>query len=66
MMIIMRINASKEQVENVVERIEYYGLGAHLSQGEERTIIGAIAEAQALCRTGVPGACCRRGCWADS
>ena len=44
MMIIMRAGASKEDVEIVVERIENLGLRAHISTGEERTVIGAIGD----------------------
>jgi len=44
MMIIMKPNATPEQVEHVVEQIKAAGLNAHLSQGVEATIIGAIGE----------------------
>jgi 3-deoxy-7-phosphoheptulonate synthase len=44
MMIIMQANASQEQIKQVVEIIEGHHLRAHLSQGEERTIIGAIGD----------------------
>jgi len=44
MMIIMKANATPEQVEHVVEQIKAAGLNAHLSQGVEATIIGAIGE----------------------
>jgi 3-deoxy-7-phosphoheptulonate synthase len=44
MMIIMRSDATQEQVAAVVERIESNSLRAHLSQGAERTIIGAIGD----------------------
>ncbi len=44
MMIIMKADATKEQVAVVIERIEFFGLGAHLSEGEERTVIGAIGD----------------------
>ncbi len=44
MMIIMRTDADQEQIDHVVERVQHFGLRAHLSTGEERTIIGAIGD----------------------
>jgi 3-deoxy-7-phosphoheptulonate synthase len=44
MMIIMRTNATQEQINTVVERVEMNGLRAHLSSGTERTVIGAIGD----------------------
>ncbi len=44
MMIIMKGNATPQQVENVIEHIKAAGLSVHLSQGVEATIIGAIGE----------------------
>lgn len=44
MMIIMRADATPQQVKAVVARVEEQGLRAHISQGEERTIIGAIGD----------------------
>ena len=44
MMIIMKSNATPEQVQHVVEQVKAAGLNAHLSQGIEATIIGAIGE----------------------
>jgi 3-deoxy-7-phosphoheptulonate synthase len=42
MMIIMRTDATSEQIAAVVKRVELNGLKTHLSEGAERTIIGAI------------------------
>ena len=42
MMIIMNVEASQEQIDLVVSRIEANGFKAHLSQGEERTVIGVV------------------------
>lgn len=42
MIVVMRNDASEEQVASVVERIQEAGLTAHLSAGLERTIIGVI------------------------
>jgi len=44
MMIIMRTDATEAQIQTVVERVQVNGLRAHLSQGSERTIIGAIGD----------------------
>jgi 3-deoxy-7-phosphoheptulonate synthase len=40
----MRTDADQEQIDHVVERVQHFGLRAHLSTGEERTIIGAIGD----------------------
>ena len=42
MMIIMNVEATQEQIDAVVVRIEANGFKAHLSRGEERTIIGVV------------------------
>jgi 3-deoxy-7-phosphoheptulonate synthase len=42
MIVVMEIGAKQEQVRAVVARVEEIGLAAHLSQGEERTIIGVV------------------------
>lgn len=44
MLIIMKTDADENQIKTVVQRVEDMGLRAHLSQGEERTIIGAIGD----------------------
>ncbi len=44
MMIIMKTNATPQQVEHVIEHIKAAGLAVHLSQGVEQTVIGAIGE----------------------
>jgi 3-deoxy-7-phosphoheptulonate synthase len=48
MMIIMKPNATPKQVDQVIERVKSLGLSAHLSQGVETTIIGAIGETHDL------------------
>jgi 3-deoxy-7-phosphoheptulonate synthase len=42
MIIVMRKGASEAEVNEVVESVREVGFGIHLSQGVERTIIGAI------------------------
>jgi len=44
----MRTDATKEQVSRVVDRVENFGLTAHISSGEERTVIGAVGESRPL------------------
>ena len=44
MMIIMQAGATQEQIKIVVDVVQANGLRAHLSTGEERTIIGAIGD----------------------
>jgi 3-deoxy-7-phosphoheptulonate synthase len=44
MIIIMKMGASQDQIDNVVQRVEGLGFQSHLSQGEERTIIGVIGD----------------------
>ncbi len=44
MIIIMETNSTKEQIENVIEKIKKLGFRPHLSQGEEKTIIGVIGD----------------------
>jgi 3-deoxy-7-phosphoheptulonate synthase len=48
MIVIMERRASPKQIENVVVRVEELGFRAHLSQGEERTIIGVIGDERPL------------------
>lgn len=50
MMIIMRADATQEEISGIVERVEANGLRAHLSRGEERTIIGAIGDGRPVNR----------------
>ena len=42
MIIVMETAATREHVNHIVARIKALGLGAHLSEGEERTIIGVV------------------------
>lgn len=50
MMIIMRADASKKEIEAVIERVKSNGLNAHISVGEERTVIGAIGDGRVVYR----------------
>jgi 3-deoxy-7-phosphoheptulonate synthase len=44
MIVIMQVGASAKQIAAVVTRIEQMGLKAHLSEGQERTIIGVVGD----------------------
>ncbi|WP_346354976.1 3-deoxy-7-phosphoheptulonate synthase [Azotosporobacter soli] len=44
MIIVMNDNATKQEMEQVVDRLEAVGLKVHLSTGDSRTIIGVIGE----------------------
>jgi 3-deoxy-7-phosphoheptulonate synthase len=48
MMIVMRTDATAEQIHSVVSRVELFGLKAHLSQGEERTVIGVVGDGRPI------------------
>jgi 3-deoxy-7-phosphoheptulonate synthase len=48
MMIIMKSNATPEQVEAVMEKVRSAGLSVHLSQGVEATVIGAVGETHSI------------------
>ncbi len=58
MMIVMKAEATEEQIEAVVKRVEDVGCSAHVSSGEILTVIGAIGDrdrVQALGLEGAPG-----------
>jgi 3-deoxy-7-phosphoheptulonate synthase len=46
--IVMKMSASQEEVKSVTDRVEALGFRIHLSQGEERTIIGVIGDERPL------------------
>jgi len=50
MMIIMRANATQREVKIVVDRVQSCGAEAHLSEGEERTIIGVVGDVRSIPR----------------
>ncbi|SJZ54664.1 3-deoxy-7-phosphoheptulonate synthase [Selenihalanaerobacter shriftii] len=47
MIIVMEDNATKNQIDNVVNRVEELGFKVHLSTGEIKTIIGVIGKQKA-------------------
>lgn len=48
MMIIMKPDATDEQINHVADTLKKKGFGIHLSKGVERTIIGAIGDKSAV------------------
>ena len=48
MIIIMRPDATDEQIGLVSAKLKKHGFGVHLSQGTERTVIGAIGDKSAI------------------
>ena len=48
MIIVMQHNSSEAQIQAVVDRVVELGFRAHLSQGEERTIVGVIGDERYL------------------
>ena len=55
MMIVMKAGATREEVEAVVARVESAGARAHVSQGEEVTVIGAIGDREHFAGQGLDG-----------
>ena len=51
MIIVMKKGSSAKQVSGVVTRVEALGYRVHLSEGEERTIIGVIGDDRPIDRT---------------
>ncbi len=48
MIIVVRPDATQEQIDHIIKKIKDHGLQAHVSQGTERTIIGAIGDESIL------------------
>jgi 3-deoxy-7-phosphoheptulonate synthase len=56
MMIVMKPSATEEEIQAVISRVEGVGARAHLSQGEEVTVIGAIGDREHVARLELDGA----------
>jgi 3-deoxy-7-phosphoheptulonate synthase len=56
MMIVMKAEATEDQVEAVVDRVEEAGCSAHLSRGEVVTVVGAIGDRDRVQTLGLEGA----------
>ena len=48
MIIVMKPNSTKENLASVVKKLETLGLRAHLSEGEEVTIVGVIGDKKTI------------------
>jgi 3-deoxy-7-phosphoheptulonate synthase len=48
MIVIMKPQASDEQISHVIDKLKKLGFGVHLSKGAERTVIGAIGDKSTL------------------
>ncbi|MBU0709991.1 MAG: 3-deoxy-7-phosphoheptulonate synthase [Candidatus Omnitrophica bacterium] len=48
MIIVLKPNATQEQIDHIVEKVGKLGLKPHISKGEERTIIGVIGPEDVL------------------
>ena len=55
MMIVMKPEATEDEIQHVVERVEGVGAKAHLSRGEEVTVIGAVGDREHVARLGLEG-----------
>jgi 3-deoxy-7-phosphoheptulonate synthase len=40
--VVMKSGSTRDQIDSVIQHIEELGLGAHLIEGEERTVIGVV------------------------
>jgi 3-deoxy-7-phosphoheptulonate synthase len=56
MMIVMQPSATEEEIESVVARVEGVGAHAHVSRGEEVTVIGAVGDREHVARLGLDSA----------
>ena len=50
MIVILKREATRAQIDNVIARIEQMGCAVEVSQGEERTVVGVIGDGQRLDR----------------
>lgn len=48
MIIVLRPDATEEQIRHIKERLEDLGLAIHISKGKERTVLGAIGDERIL------------------
>src|SRR5215208_1362104 len=56
MMIVMKEEATEDQVQAVVDRVRSVGCSAHVSSGEVLTVIGAIGDRDRVAALGLEGA----------
>ena len=55
-MIVMKPTATEQEVQAVIDRVESVGARAHLSTGDELTVIGAIGDREHVQRLELDGA----------
>ena len=55
MMIVMKPTATEDEIAHVVERVESVGARAHVSTGDEVTVIGAIGDREHVARLELEG-----------
>ncbi len=48
MIIVLKPDATQEQIDHIIDRIKGLGLAVHVSEGKEKTIIGAIGDESVL------------------
>ena len=60
MMIVMKEEATPEQIDSVVKRVESVGALAHISEGEVLTVIGAIGDREKIANLDLAGKVQRR------
>jgi 3-deoxy-7-phosphoheptulonate synthase len=53
MMIVMKPEATDEEIKHVADRVESVGAKAHVSRGEEVTVIGAVGDREHIARLGL-------------
>lgn len=51
MIIVLRPDATEDQIRHIKERLEELGLAIHISKGKERTVLGAIGDERILQET---------------
>ena len=51
MIIVLKPDHTEEDLQRIVRKLEDKGLGAHISKGEQRTIVGAIGDERVLRET---------------
>src|ERR1700704_4015245 len=56
MMIVMKPTATEREVQAVIDRVRSVGARAHVSQGDEVTVIGAIGDREHVARLELEGA----------
>jgi 3-deoxy-7-phosphoheptulonate synthase len=60
MLIIMKVDASEQEIGQIIQKVEAVGFRSHISPGTERTIIGAVGDGRLASEyitlfTGLPG-----------